>query len=137
MVEDGEKWSKNGGACISWFTQDQSTGVVTRWCSGKTKNHERRFRNWRISAQYTPHRLTHLFWSLEVQLEGATTSGARAITRRQNISSVMTFCSRGPTSAARIVSAALRRVSSQASGVKKAECGVMMRRPSHHGSRGR
>jgi hypothetical protein len=42
----------------------------------------------------------------------------------------MTFCGRGPTSAAR-GSAALSRVSSQASGVKKAECGVMIRRPSH------
>ena len=49
----------------------------------------------------------------------------------------MTFCGRGPTSAARMVSAALSLVSSQASGVKKAECGVMIRRPSHHGSRAR
>ncbi len=47
----------------------------------------------------------------------------------------MTFCGRGPTSAVRMVSAALSRVSSQASGVKKAECGVMIRRPSHHGPR--
>ena len=47
----------------------------------------------------------------------------------------MTFCSHGPTSAARMVSAALSLVSSHASGVKKAECGVMIGRPSHHGSR--
>src|SRR5262249_6077350 len=44
----------------------------------------------------------------------------------QNISGVMTFCGRGPTSAARMVSAARRRVSFHASGVKKAEWGVMM-----------
>jgi hypothetical protein len=37
----------------------------------------------------------------------------------------MTFCGRGPTIAARMVSADLSRMSSHASGVKKAECGVM------------
>ena len=63
---------------------------------------------------------------------------ARAlIPPRQNISGVMTFCGRGPTIAARMVSADLSRMSSHASGVKKAECGVMIRRPSHHGSRAR
>ena len=55
----------------------------------------------------------------------------------QNISGVMTFCGRGPTIAARMVSADFSRMSSHASGVKKAECGVMIRRPSHHGSRAR
>src|SRR5882724_4796024 len=35
MVENGDKWSKNGGACISWCARDQSTGVMTRWCSSK------------------------------------------------------------------------------------------------------
>ena len=38
----------------------------------------------------------------------------------------MTFCGRGPSNAARIVSADLIRMSSHASGVKNAECGVMM-----------
>src|SRR5882762_7998626 len=54
MVENGDKWSKNGGACISWCAQDQSTGVMTRWCSGKTTNHKRRSRHWWIGMQYTP-----------------------------------------------------------------------------------
>src|SRR5260370_37731391 len=56
MVENGDKWSKNGGACISWCAQDQATGVMTRWCSSKTTNHRRR-RNWRIDTQDTPHLL--------------------------------------------------------------------------------
>src|SRR5712672_2947210 len=51
MVENGDKWSKNGGACISWCAQDQSTGVITRWCSAKTTNHGRRFRNWWIGVR--------------------------------------------------------------------------------------
>jgi hypothetical protein len=78
------------------------------------------------------------------EAQGQETSRCRAARRPprppptlspSDISGVMTFCSRGPTSAARMVSAALSLVSSQASGVKKAECGVMIRRPSHHGSR--
>lgn len=55
----------------------------------------------------------------------------------QYISGVITFCGAGPSNAARIVSADLVRMSSHAWGVKNAECGVMTRRPSHHGSRAR
>ncbi len=52
-------------------------------------------------------------------------------------SGAMTFCGFGPSSAARIVSAAFTRVSSHACGEKNAACGVMISRPSAHGSRAR
>jgi hypothetical protein len=57
--------------------------------------------------------------------------------RRYHPSGGMTFCAFGPSSAARIVSADFTRVSSQACGEKNAECGVMISRPSAHGSRTR
>src|SRR3954454_14534589 len=44
----------------------------------------------------------------------------------QSLSGGMTFCALGPSNAARIVSADLTRMSSHASGVKNAECGVMI-----------
>ena len=55
----------------------------------------------------------------------------------QNMSGVMTFWGRGPSSAARMVSADLRRMSAQACGEWNAACGVMMKRPSSQDSRAR
>ena len=56
--------------------------------------------------------------------------------RPQKSSGAMTFCGR-PAMKARIVSAPLERMSSQASGVWNAEWGVIIRRPSVQGSRAR
>ena len=68
---------------------------------------------------------------------GPAADGNPAWATGHHPSGAITFCGFGPSSAARIVSAALTRVSSHACGEKNAACGVMISRPSAHGSRAR